>query len=102
MTTINEIYEENKKNSAFIKLNEGESFRGVFKGVESADDGQFGPSYKFTFNVDGEDKIFRKQKPAKRFIETLMKLDVKQGDELEITRLGDGFDTQYKVKKLDK
>ena len=85
---------EKKANSKFISIEEEESFRGKYVGVEETT-GQFGKTRHYTFLVDGNEKIFNKA--SDKFLENMVKAGVDEGDEITVKREGKGYDTKYPV-----
>lgn len=83
-----------KKNSKFITLEEGESFKGQYTGVEKTT-GQFGETRHYTFIVDGQEKIFNKA--SDKFLENMVKAGVEEGDKITVERTGTGYDSAYSV-----
>ena len=98
MASLEDIYKEDKVNrkdkSRFVKLDSGESFIGEFVGVEKTT-GQFGEVNSFTFIVDGNEKVWNTK--SFKVLESMVKVGVKEGSKVKITKEGQGFKTTYLV-----
>lgn len=64
------------------------------------DHAQYGKTIRYTFEVNGEKKLY--ETVAVRFKTALEETGAKVGDTLHITRSGSSFDTEWTMKKLKK
>ena len=99
--SLQDIYDKQKENRKgkghFISLKSGDSFEGVFVGVEETT-GQFGDVNSFTFLVEGEEKVLNSK--SFRLLSNMIDAGVKESDKVKITKEGAGFKTTYQVEKL--
>lgn len=81
-----------KENSPFIRLADGEKFRGTCVSCEKAknlqDPTKF--TYLYTFNVNGKEKFFKTSSNV--FLDKMSNL---MGKLVEIERHGEGTETKY-------
>jgi hypothetical protein len=96
------ILEEFTKNDKFLNFNEDGVLEEVFQSVIKEKDpfGKVGEErLSFTFLCsDGKERQFTSK--SKRLAKEMLKVSPQQGETLQITRFGEGFETMYKVKKI--
>ena len=95
---LQDIYDEAKKQSKFIKLGDGESFEGKFISVKEGQN-SLGQDTKFyIFHVDGIDKTFNSSNFS--LLRGMVEAGVNEGDTCRITRKGIDKSTKYEVEKI--
>jgi hypothetical protein len=88
-----------KKNSQFLRINEGETVRFVYKGYSIIPD-RFNPGKEvvsYLFQYPDSNKTIAWNKGSNRVAAQMQKFAT--GDTLVITRFGEGPDTKYVIKK---
>lgn len=91
-----------KENSNFIKLDDGESFEGIYQGYVFAvnQNGQETPCYKFK-TTDGKQKMLQSQNKALCDAFDEESGTFKKNDSVKITRRGLDKNTRYEVEPGD-
>lgn len=93
-------YSQDNKRLAFDANGE---IHGIYRGVIEEDD-PFTPGDKrLVYKVEGEDKVQRTYpSKSKRLAKAFYESGAKDGDKIEIMRFGEGFETVYRVKIINK
>ena len=100
--SLQTIYEsakaDRKDNFKFVKIEEGEIFKGEFVGVNDIINNFGQECHEYKFNTENGEKLF--QNGSFRLLQAMMTAGVEEGDIIEISKTGDKFETQYFVKKI--
>lgn len=91
-----------KDNSKFLKLGNGESFEGVYKGYKVGPS-KFDPEKEtcvYKFSCEGEDEKFVYFQTASVAVAKIFS-QYKGGEKVKITRQGEGTNTKYKIVSPD-
>ena len=99
MSNLEDLYNEEKANSPYIKLADGESFEGQFVDVVKTT-GQFGETRRYAFIANGIEKTLDNK--GFGLLNAMMEQKVEEGDTIKLTRTGEGTKTRYKVEVLTK
>ena len=91
-----------KNNAQFLKINDGETVEMVYKGYSIVAD-RFNPgkeTVSYLMQYPGTSKSIAWNKGSTKVAAQMAKIDV--GSLISITRFGEGTETQYKIKVVQK
>lgn len=98
--TDNDLENFIKQNAKFLSIQEGQTVMLIYKGYTIVDD-RFNPGKKvvsYLFQWPGTDKNVPWNKASSKVAAEMIRYGA--GDTLEITRIGSGPQTNYKIRKI--
>jgi len=95
MSDLTDFVKENDSKSKFIKFEDGEPIKGVYKGAKLVPDtfNKGESTMEYTLEIDGDSKTFNSK--SNKLAKLMMKMD--EGTKVEIVKTGTGTQTLWYV-----